>query len=187
MVVVVVVVVVVGWADRDVLGGGGYLDSECGGGRGGFGWITRSSVRFVSEAIAAWQWWNSCLADVCTGKRVLRINMDETAVCLFQGHGRGNLFLSNTDRAAVQNVPRGKQRMFLTHVAFICDDSVIQKVLPQVVIGNERAIPQKKLATLKANCPRELLVAETLQRMGHQSAVRLAGANSREGIGALHG
>ena len=84
-------------------------------------------------------------------------------------------------------MPRGKQRMFLTHVAFICDDSVIQKVLPQVVIGNERAIPQKKLATLKANCPRELLFVETPQRMGHQSAVRLAGANSREGIGALHG
>ena len=150
---VVVVVVVLGWADREVLGRGGYPDGECGGGQGGFGWIARSSVRFVSEAIAAWQWWNSCLADVSTGKRVLRINMDETAVCLFQGHGRGNLFLSNTDRAAVQNVPRGKQRMFLTHVAFICDDSVIQKVLPQIVIGNERAIPQKQLATLKANCP----------------------------------
>ena len=81
------------------------------------------------------------MADVNTNKRVLRINMDETAVCLFQGHGRGNLFLTNTERAAVQNVPRGKQRMFLTHVAFIRDDAAIQKQLPQVVIGNERAIP----------------------------------------------
>lgn len=97
-----------------------------------------------------WQWWNFSLTEVPAGKRVLRLSMDETAVCLFQGDVRGNLFLAKTDQTT-QNATRGQQRTYLTHVAYVCDDPLIQRHLPQVVVGNERVIPAEQLAALRAN------------------------------------
>ena len=41
-----------------------------------------------AHAFAAWGWYNYCASRVPVGKRVLRVNMDETAVCLFQGRSR---------------------------------------------------------------------------------------------------
>ena len=37
----------------------------------------------------------------------------------------------------MQRVPRGRTRSCLTHVAFICDNPDVQRVLPQIIIGNE--------------------------------------------------
>ena len=105
------------------------------------------------QAFAAWQWWNHYLAQAPAGRRVLRINWDETAVCLFEGGGRGNVFFAKTEQAVVQNASRAKQRTFLTHVAFICDDPLIQAALPQIVIANTRTIPGRMLAALEATCP----------------------------------
>lgn len=82
---------------------------------------------------------------------MLRINFDETAVCLFQGAGRGNVFLAK-NKPAVQNVPIGKRRTYLTHVAFVCDDPAIQPALPQVVIGNEHTIKARQLDAMRATC-----------------------------------
>ena len=79
--------------------------------------------------------------------------MDETAICLFQGGGRGNVFLAKTDPAAVQNIPRGRRRAYVTHVAFICDNPAIQAVLPQVLIANEHTLKAGQLAALRRACP----------------------------------
>ena len=103
-----------------------------------------------------WQWWNYCFSHIPANKKALRVNMDETGVCLFQGHGRGNIF-SRGDQAT-QHVTRGKQRTYLTHVAFLCDDATIQRHLPQFIIGNESTIPAKQLASLRANCPSNFIV-----------------------------
>ena len=78
--------------------------------------------------------------------------MDETAVCLYQAGRKGNVFLDKNIRA-VQNVSRGKRRTFLTHVAFTCDDPLVQPVLPQIVLANERTIPARMLADLEGSCP----------------------------------
>ena len=110
-------------------------------------------VPLFFQAFATWQWSNYCHAQLPAGKRALRVNMDETAICLFQGGGRGNVFLSKTDHTVVQNIPRGKRRAYLTHVAFVCDDMAIQAVLPQVIIGNEHTLPAHQLAALRAACP----------------------------------
>ena len=45
--------------------------------------------RCTCEAVASWQWWNYYESQIPTAKTPLRINMDETAVCLFQGAGAG--------------------------------------------------------------------------------------------------
>ena len=39
-----------------------------------------------------WQWWNYAVASVPTGGRILRFNLDETSVKLFQGEGKGIIF-----------------------------------------------------------------------------------------------
>ena len=81
------------------------------------------------------------------------MNMDETAICLFQGGGKGNVFLAKTDPAAVQNIPRGRRRAYITHVAFICDNPAIQAVLPQVLIANEHTLKAGQFAALRSACP----------------------------------
>ena len=80
------------------------------------------------------------------------MNLDETAICLFQGGGKGNLFLSKTGNAH-QHATRGGRRAYLSHVAFICDDPAIQPLLPQVIIGNEHTLKARELATYRAICP----------------------------------
>ena len=36
-----------------------------------------------------WQWWNYLCGQIPVGKVALRMSMDETSVCLFQGVGKG--------------------------------------------------------------------------------------------------
>ena len=105
-----------------------------------------------------WQWWNHYYRQLPEGKRALRIHMDETAICEFQGGGaKGNVFIDKTVRA-VLNVSHGSRRTYLIHVAFLCDESALQPHLPQFIIANERTIPQSQLAALRAACPANIHV-----------------------------
>lgn len=78
------------------------------------------------------------------------MNLDETAICLWQAALRGNIFDSGT---AVQSVSMGRRRTYMTHVAIICDVPWIQPLMPQVLICNERTIPAARLAALRAGLP----------------------------------
>ena len=104
-----------------------------------------------------WQWYNCCASRVPDGKSILRINMDETSVCSFQGGGKGTVvFKKRRDPPAdepVERASRAKRRCCLTHVAFICDRPDIQPVLPQVLIANETTLPASQLAALQAAAP----------------------------------
>lgn len=104
-----------------------------------------------AKTFAAWQWYNFLASHVQVGQKVLRLNLDETGVCLFQGGGKGNVFIAKNLRR--QNVTKSAQRTYLTHVAIICDDAELQLKLPQFIIGNERTIPQKRFAALRRACP----------------------------------
>ena len=95
---------------------------------------------------------------VPVGKTPLRINMDETSVCLFQGLGKGIVFIDKKRSPPVQLVATSKRRCCLTHVAFICDRPDIQQVLPQVLIGNETTLPARRLAALRAASPRNVWI-----------------------------
>lgn len=106
------------------------------------------------QALAVWQWWRYCGDQLPAGKAFLRINLDETSVCLFQGGGKGTVFVKKSEgKKPKQKVSRGKRRCCLTHVGLICDRSELQPVLPQVVIGNEATFPAKELEALKASSP----------------------------------
>ena len=103
---------------------------------------------FQVKARAAWQWYNHLAGRVAPGKRVLRVNLDETALSLHQGGRRGNIFLSK-GHDATERISKSARRAYVTHVAFVCDDEVLQELLPQVIICNERTMPKAKITALR--------------------------------------
>ena len=115
-----------------------------------------------------WQWFNFLKEQVPGGKAVLRINMDETSVCLFQGSSKGTVVVRKRkirDQAhhgaaaplePVQKVSRSTRRTCMTHVAFVCDRPDIQPLLPQVVIGNEHTFPAAAFAGLVGSAPKNV-------------------------------
>ena len=129
-----------------------------------------------------WKWFNYVCSCVPPGQRVLRLNLDETSICLFQGGGRGNVFVSKK-RRATQRASRAVRRRCLTHVGVICDQADIQPLLPQVLIGNEATFLQRSMVELRGACPANVtllrqrsawsnaeLCAMIVQRIGHALA-----------------
>ena len=110
------------------------------------------TAELQAKTIAAWQWFNHLLSNTPDDKRVLRVNLDETAICLFPDSRGGNLFISKEEQPNV-NVKQQTKRTYMTHVAIVCDDAEVQKVLPQVIIANEHTIAAGSLEELRAACP----------------------------------
>lgn len=132
------------------------------------------------EAFASWQWWNYACGHVPACKCVLRINMDETAVCLYQGGARGNIFIGMADAAVAQNVTRAQTRTYFTHVAFICDQPRLQPLMPQFLIGNEHTFPARQMAALRASCPPNVVLIR--QKSSWNNAVLCARIVRRLGV-----
>ena len=71
---------------------------------------------------------------------MLRLNLDETSQCIDLGYEKGNVFYNKRihGRDAEPYCRRSyKRRLCITQVGLICDDPAIQKILPQMIIGNE--------------------------------------------------
>jgi hypothetical protein len=103
-----------------------------------------------------WQWYNFAESVAAArGRRILRVNLDETAVKLYPGRSRGSLFVSQKRLrdGGGQRLPKWKQRCCLTHVALVCDRTDVQPVLPQYVIGNERTLLVRNMGVLRGDCP----------------------------------
>ena len=78
--------------------------------------------------------------------------MDETAVCLYQGGRSGHIFLSR-GHTITEKANLSTKRAYLTHIAFICDDADIQKMLPQILICNKNTVNAADFAAAKATLP----------------------------------
>ena len=78
--------------------------------------------------------------------------MDETSICLFQGHGKGNVLLRKSAKC-IQNVSSSVRKTRFTFVAFICDDEVVQPALPQFLIVNTRTLTVAQHVELQASLP----------------------------------
>ena len=88
-----------------------------------------------------WQWWNCLEEQVVLPRKVLRVNVDETAVRFYMPQRAG--LVTKRRRGApslAQDASRRQQRSCVTHVAAICDDTAVQPSLPQVIIGNESVL-----------------------------------------------
>ena len=76
----------------------------------GFGeWRECACVCVRPQAVATWLWANYTFSQAPPGRRTLRANFDEAAVCLFQGTGQGHVLPLKTD-PAVQHVPIARRR-----------------------------------------------------------------------------
>ena len=71
---------------------------------------------FPGEAFASWQWLNHLVSKVPAGKKALIINMGETAVCLYQGTGKGTVMAGKKRKrdGSVQRGNRATRRKYLT-------------------------------------------------------------------------
>ena len=112
------------------------------------------------QAAAAWKWFNFFENENPPNKKVLRMNLDETSVCLFQGEGRGTVFCHKgkfqRDRTPYQKVTSARMRTCFTHVAFICDDVTLQTEMPQIIIANENTIKVREFEHLYSRAPRNV-------------------------------
>ena len=88
-----------------------------------------------------WQWWNCLEEQVALPRKVLRVNVDETAVRFYMPQRRGLVAKRRRGGPSLaQDASRRQQRSCVTHVAAICDDTAVQPSLPQVIIGNESVL-----------------------------------------------
>ena len=111
-----------------------------------------------AQASAVWQLFNYAewLAQ-CKGRVLFRMNLDESAICMHPGAGRGAVFVSKKrlreDRDCRQHVAFAKKRCYLSYVSIICDRPDVQPLLPQFIIANERTLLKRDLPTLIRAAP----------------------------------
>ena len=92
---------------------------------------------------------------------MLRVNMDETSVAAFHGHEAGNIThwrKRGLDAEPITWADRKKRRTAYTHAAFICDDSSIQPLLPQLILANEHCLSVRDLQEITQECPSNCFV-----------------------------
>ena len=119
------------------------------------------------EARAFWKFYNHYHEEaVATGRQVLRLNLDETSVAVFQKPLQG--VVMKTGKRTRQGTPsrlgvrRSDQRTNLTYVAIISDDPEFNAQLPQFIIGDRRTFTSARYPVYFAASPRNvyLLVAD---------------------------
>ena len=148
------------------------------------------SVSFcgVFQACAVWQWWNYLRSEVPPEKTPLRVNIDETVLCLFQGGSKGTNFNAKAPCDLAQNVKLSTLRCYMTHVAVVCDEPNLNRILPQFIIGNYRALGLRAYKQLCMDKPRHVRLLRRNTAWVDQTLfaaiVRLIAATLRVHMGA---
>ena len=125
-----------GWADGRMDGWvGWWAGASVRGQVCGVASSSSSLLRFVVARVD-WQWFSWLEERAPAGKQLLRLNLDETSVCIYPGREAGSVFISKR-KAPVESAPASKRRRCMTHVAVVCDRADLQPLLPQFIIGNE--------------------------------------------------
>ena len=120
-----------------------------------------------SQVATSWQWCNMLHDNSPAGMRPLRVNMDETSVCMYQSGGVGLVSrrarrLLRSARPLAQNISRGQLRACLTHAALLCDDRTVQHHLPQMFIAGKSSMTQQQADAVRRAItpPLELLLLD---------------------------
>lgn len=142
---------------------------------------------FPSQANSLWRQTNYAETLAASrGRALVRVNLDETAVCLFPGRAKGAVFLTRADVSQGRGhaVPRWKRRCYMTHVGVLADSPEAQRVMPQVILANERTLQARGLAALRLAAPPNVVLLR--QKSAWSSSqltariVRLIAARLRE-------
>ena len=122
--------------------------------------------------MAAWKWSNFWASRRASGRRLVHINMDETAIRFWEKSGsQGYIvvpprmlkkhFLERENGATLS-----QRRSVCSYVAFISDDDRINELLPQIIIVNEHTISASDVAAVE----KPLALSTTLFVMRRKSA-----------------
>ena len=105
---------------------------------------------------SSWQWLRFLMQMlISVGLEPLRINLDETSIVLNHDGQKGVVNKSRKrETTLVQKI--SKKRGTLTHVAIICDDSTIQPMLPQMIIGNNNLLRVSDMKELETELPKNV-------------------------------
>ncbi|CAE8614454.1 unnamed protein product [Polarella glacialis] len=112
--------------------------------------VGQLSTQVGGSATTYFCWANYVRSCVPVGKRTLMINMDETALA-YSWAGLPNGRSLRTEQAS-----RNDMRRNVTHLAFICDDSSIQPLLPQILLGNHSKFTIRLLNSVAGQLPPNL-------------------------------
>ena len=119
-----------------------------------------------------WQWWSFFLQSMPHGKQPLRINLDESALCVHQRSPRGFIcFSGRRARELMQSVPRSRTRQYITFVCVICDNAVLQPLMPQFLIGNEHTFRQRDMAELHRSLPSNVYILRRKSSWNNQTVM----------------
>ena len=91
------------------------------------------------------------------GCEVLRCNLDETSVCVNYDKQRG-IIASVKHGDVVLVKEKTSKRGSLTHVAIICDDTTVQPVLPQFILGNHHILKVHEMQAKADQVPNNVFV-----------------------------
>ena len=85
------------------------------------------------------------------GRRIVRLNIDETSICFHQSESTGFLVADARKRARcgdplVRNVSLGAKRTHMSHLAVISDDPDVQRLVPQMLLVGENVFPETIVA-----------------------------------------
>ncbi len=97
----------------------------------------------------SWQWHRTLLANIAASEhKALRLNLDETSIVLNHDDQKG-VVTPQRDNLPVLVPKKSAKRGSLTHVVLICDDTAVQPLLPQMIIGNEHILRVTDMQTLE--------------------------------------
>ena len=85
------------------------------------------------------------------------MNLDETSIVLNHDDQKGVVTKSSHKHIIIVK-KKSKKRGSLTHVVLMCDDSAIQPILPQVIIGNSNILRVSDLKELEDKVPNNVTV-----------------------------
>ena len=99
------------------------------------------------KAWSLWHWSNFLHATIPLGKKVVRINYDETCVQVFNSRLRGNLVnvarkKKKEPASLTRNTHGFNPNLALAHLVCVCDDMEIQRLLPQVILVRESSVSE---------------------------------------------
>ena len=109
-----------------------------------------------------WKWANYVHAEAArVGRKALLVNLDETSIPVMAAP-RGVVVRYDAEGERLSEVrqqcSRADQRANFTHVAMICNDEALQKVLTQVLIVPRKVLTMTMAMSLREHLPRNVYV-----------------------------
>ncbi len=107
------------------------------------------------QAVGGWRWANFLESLAPPGKRILRVNMDETSIHLWQESGPGFVDVPAATKKKVY-LEREKlaslalRRGTCSLLVFVSDDDEAQRLLPQVLVVNKHTVTAQQTRAVQA-------------------------------------